>query len=149
MVKIKLTDNGVNVALAQRLLMACQTATSQVKDYCCGRYNDSDLLQSWSVRRWARALAARWVCRRRGNVAPKSIEEDAKEALDEMKRVQVSALNISDIGTRTAGWPFISNVIVDPAYDYAKIRVEQPLSEGTPTQYPQHVDWNSILFIEI
>src|SRR5438445_8568880 len=51
-------DSGVNVALGRRLVKACQYATGQVKLYCCPRYNDSDLVQSWSVNRWATTIAA-------------------------------------------------------------------------------------------
>lgn len=142
------TDNGVNTAFAARLLKACKYATAQVKLYCCGRYNDSDLVNSWSVNRWATALAKRWLARRRKQACPKSVEQDADEALSEMRQVQIAALQIEDIGTRTSGWPFLSNCVVDIRYDYAKIRVEQPLSEGTPTQYGQFIDWNSALFIE-
>jgi hypothetical protein len=142
-------DSGVNVALAQRLVKACQYGTSQVKLYCCSRYNDSDLATAWSPNRWATYLGAKWLCSRRGNSPPKSVAADAEEALAEMKQVRVGMLSIEDIGTRTSGWPFISNVRVDPAYEYAKIRVEQSLSEGTPTQYGQFCDWNSALLLEL
>jgi hypothetical protein len=141
-------DSGVNVALAQRLVKACQYGTSQVKLYCCSRYNDSDLATAWSPNRWATALGARWLCSRRGQSPPKGVADQAEEALDEMKAVRVGMLDIEDIGTRTAGWPFISNVTVDIGYTYTKVRVEQPTSEGTPTQYGQFVDWNSALFLE-
>lgn len=141
-------DSGVNVALAARLVKACNYATAQVKLYCCGRYDDSQLALSWSVNRWATNLGAKWMCRRRGGVTPKGVEEDAKEALEEMKYVQRGMLNIEDIGTRTAGWPFISNVSIQVGYDYAKLRVEQALSEPTPTQYGQYIDWNAALWIE-
>lgn len=141
-------DNGVNLALAQRALKACKYGTSQVKLYCCQRYDDSDLATSWDVNRWATALAAHWLCKRGGQSPPTSVEEDRKESLAEMKQVRVGMLSISDIATRSAGWPFLSNVTVNLAYDYNRVRVEQQLSEGTPTQYGQHVDWNSSLLLE-
>ena len=65
-----------------------------------------------------------------------------------MKQVRVGMLSISDIATRSAGWPFLSNVTVNLAYDYNRVRVESQLSEGTPTQYSQHIDWNSALLLE-
>ena len=142
------TDSGVNVALAQRLVKACQYATSQVKLYCCGRYDDSALAINWSANRWATALAAKWLCKRRAQGCPKAIAEDADEALDEMKAVQSGRLALEDIGTRTSGWPFISNTTVDVAYTVAKVRVEPQISEATPTLYPQYPDWSSILLLE-
>jgi hypothetical protein len=141
-------DSGVNLAMAQRLVKACQYGTAQVKLYCCGRYDDSALVQSWSCNRWATALASKWICKRRAQSCPKGIAEDAKEAIDEMKAVQLGMLSIEDIGTRTSGWPFISNFSMDLRYDYNRVRVEPQLSEGTPTGYPQFVDWNAGLFLE-
>ncbi len=141
-------DSGVNLATAQRLTKGCQYGTSQVKLYCNNRYDDSVLAQSWSVNRWSTYLAGRWVAKRRGQTAPKGIEQDVEEALDELRQVRTGMLCIEDIGTRTSGWPFISNVTVDIGYNITKVRVEQPISELTPTQYGQYVDWSSVLGVE-
>jgi hypothetical protein len=141
-------DAGVNTALAQRLVKACQYATSQVKLYCCPRYDDSVLAQCWSCNRWATALAARWLCRRRAQVAPKGVEDDTEEALAEMRQVRAGQMQLEDVGTRTAGWPFMSNATVNLAYDVARVRVEPQISERTPTVYGQYIDWDSALWIE-
>jgi hypothetical protein len=145
-------DNGVNFALAQRLVKACQYGTSQVKLYCSMRYDDTDLYNNaterGSVNRWATALASKWLCSRRGQSPPGSVAQDAKDALDELKMVRMGQLSIEDIGTRSAGTPFITNVTVDISYTYAKMRVEQNLSEMTPTQYGQYADWNSIFSLQ-
>jgi hypothetical protein len=144
--------SGVNLALAQRLLKACQLGTGRVQDYCFPRYDDQQLranaAQNGSVKRWSMALAAQWLGRRRGQVPPAGVEDDALESLEELKQVRTGMLSVGGIPTRTSGWPFISNMTVDPRYDYAKLRVEQPLSELTPTQYGQYVDWNSVTWLE-
>jgi hypothetical protein len=142
-------DSGVNYALGQRLVKGCKYGTSRVKLYCSGRYQDSDLATCWSANRWATTFAAQWLCRRRAQPCPKSIEEDAKDALTEMMMVQSGKLQLEDIGTRTAGWPFLSNLAININYDYARLRVEPPLSEPTPTQYAQWIDWNSALYLEV
>lgn len=142
------TDSGVNVVLAARLAKACYYGTSQVNLYCQTKYDPSQLVKSWSVNRWATSLAARWLGRRRGQSAPKAIEVDAQDAIDEMKMVNMGMLRIEDIGMRTSGWPFITNVSVDKRYTVNQVRVEQSISELTPTQYPQHVDWSSYFLLE-
>jgi hypothetical protein len=146
------TDNGVNLAFAQRLAKACQYGTSQVKFYCLTRYEDADLFSNaqerGSVNRWATSLAARWLCRRRGQSAPQGVQDDADESLEEMKAVRSSQGMIEDIPLRTSGWPFMSNVTIDVGYYTTKVRVEQQISEMTPVQYPQYIDWNSVLFLE-
>ncbi len=138
-------DSGVNVALAARLVKGCSYATAQVKLYCCPRYDDSQLAQSWSVNRWATVLGSRWVAKRLSRACPAGIEKDYEEVIEELKGVRMSFLNIEDIGTRTSGWPFISNVSVNLGYDIAKVRVEPQISEATPTQYGQFVDWNAVM----
>ncbi len=141
-------DNGVNLATAQRLLKGCWYGTAKVNDYCLNRYDAPVLAGNPTVNEWATAIAARWVAGRRGNACPMSVLEDAERALEDLKAVKVGSYNIGGIGTRTSGWPFISNVTVDLRYTYARVRVEPGLSEGTPTQYGQFIDWNSALFIE-
>lgn len=141
-------DDGVNTATAQRLIVACKTATAQVQLYCLGRYDDSQLVQSNIVQMWARALGCKWLCRRRTQAAPKGVLADAEDAIEEMKLVRRGQLNIEDVGTRTSSWPFITNSFVDQTYDYLKVRVITPLSEQTPTQYPQYVDYNSLYLWE-
>ncbi len=137
-------DSGVNLIGAQRLVKSCQYATSQVKLYCCKRYDDDQLVQAWSCNRWATTLAARWMCRRRMQQAPKGIEADAADCLDEMRQVMSGAMSIEDIGTRTTSWPYISNFEIDVRYNLGRVRVIPLLSEGTPTNYGQLIDWNSI-----
>jgi hypothetical protein len=141
-------DNGVNTALAARLVKGCSYGTSQVKLYCCGRYDDDKLATCWTANRWATVMAARWVCKRLLRACPQSIQDDWEECKEEMQALQSGQLHLEDIGMRTSGWPFVTNATVDIGYDYAKIRVEPQLSEGTPTQYGQFVDWNSALFVE-
>jgi hypothetical protein len=141
-------DNGVTVAEAARVLKAIQYATSRVKLYCCSRYDDSQLATAWSVNRWATVLAGRWLAKRRAQACPQGIESDFDEVMEELKGVRMSFLNVEDIGTRTAGWPFVTNLTVPVGYDVAQVRVEPAISEGTPTQYGQFIDWGSVFIAD-
>lgn len=142
-------DNGINLVEAGRLVKACQYGTAQVNLYCQPRYNQSDLYtnatQRGSVNRWATILAAKWLTSRRGMSPPGAVAQDAKDALEELKGVRYARLNVENIGTRSAGWPFFSNVTVQVGYTTAKARFEPSISEGTPTQYGQYVDWQSVM----
>jgi phage gp36-like protein len=142
-------DNGVNVWLGGMLVKACSYATARIKSYCCNRYNDSDLVKSWSVNQWATVIAARWLGKRRYQLATTSIEDDYKEVMEELVKVQCSQLNIEDIGTRTSGWPFMSNISLDLNAYYRKAVVEPAISEPTQTQYPQSIDWSSYFSLGI
>jgi hypothetical protein len=141
-------DNGVNVWLAGLLVKACQIATAKCKLYLCNIYDDSQLVLSWSVNQWATAIGARWLGTRRFMAAPENVQQAYDEAIEEMKAVAAGQLSIEDIGTRTSAWPFLSNISINDGFTFRKLRVEWPISEQTPTQYPQSVDWSSFYAIE-
>lgn len=136
-------DSGVNAMTGARLLVGCRKGTSKVKLYCNGRYDDSQLQLAGSVCDWAALYACKWLCQRRAQGCPKSILRDWEEALEEMRMVQCGQLMLEDCGTRGSDWPVITNVIVNPAYDGMRARMQPNISEGTPAAYPQYIDWNS------
>lgn len=138
-------DSGVNAATGSRLLVGARKGTSKVKLYCNGRYDDSQLALSGTVLDWAAIGAAKFLCTRRAQGCPKSIMADYEEAVEEMRMVQGGQLQIEDIGTRGTDWPTVTNVTVNPGYDGMRARVQPYISEGTPTAFPQYVDWNSAL----
>lgn len=144
-------DNGINLVQANRLVKACQYGTAQVNLYLLQQYNQSDLFanaaQRGSVNRWATILAAKWLTSRRGMSPPGSVAEDAKEALDELKRVRYGQLRVEGIGVRSAGVPFFTNVTVEIGYAVAKARMQPSISEMTPTQYGQWVSWSAVFNI--
>jgi len=141
-------DSGVNAATGARLLVGCRKGTSWVKLWCNGRYDDSQLKISGSVCDWATNYAGKWLCQRRAQGCPKGIAVDYKEHLEALKLVQSGGLDIEDIGTRGADWPFVTNVTVNPAYDNMRVRVQPNISEQTPTAYGQFIDWNSAASLE-
>ena len=142
------TDNGINLATAYRLVEACRFGTSRVMLLCCARYDPQQLVRSYNVKRWAVAVAAKWLTSRRGQSPPKSIMDEAEEAEESMRLVWTGALQIDSAGTRTSSWPFISNVQVDHRYNTAQVRVQPSISEGTPTQYAGFVDWSSVFAVD-
>lgn len=136
-------DSGINAATGARLLIGARKGTSKVKLWCNQRYDDSQLALSGTVCDWATICACKFLCTRRAQGCPKSIANDYEEAIEEMRMVQNGQLAIEDVGTRGADWPAVVNVTVNPAYDGMRARVQQFISEGTPTSFGQYVDWNS------
>lgn len=142
-------DSGVNASTGARLLIGARKGTSKVKLYCNGRYDDSQLVLSGSVCDWATIAAAKFLATRRAQACPKSLQDDYDEAIAEMQMVQAGQLALEDIGTRGTDWPGIVNVTVNPGYDNMRARVQPNISDGTPTNFPQYVDWNSAMNIGI
>lgn len=136
-------DSGVNAATGARLLVAARKGTSKVKLYCNQRYDDSQLRLSGTVTDWATDIAVWFMCRRRVQSVPKSVQGAFEMALEELKAVYAGQLSVEDIGTRGADWPSVSNITVRPGYNGMQARVEPAISEGTPTAYSQYIDWNS------
>lgn len=141
-------DSGVNAATGARLLVGCRKGTSWIKLWCNSRYDDSQLKLSGSVLDWAANYASRYLCMRRGQGCPKGIQADYEEHLECLKMVQGGQLMLEDCGTRGVDWPTVTNVTVDPSFDYQRARVEPNMSEQTPTAYSQFVDWNSAMWLE-
>jgi hypothetical protein len=142
-------DSGVNAATGARLLVGCRKGTSKVKLYCNSRYDDSQLLLSGTVCDWAAIYASKFICSRRKQGVPKGIAADWKDALDELRMVQTGQLALEDIGTRGIDWPTVTNITVNPAYDFMRARVEPNISEQTPTAYNQFIDWSSAAALEL
>lgn len=142
-------DSGVNAATGARLLVGTRKGTTKVKLYCNARYDDSQLVLSGTVCDWATACAAKFLCTRRAQGCPKSIQADYDEAIEEMRMVQSGQLYIEDIGTRGADWPTVSNVTVNPGYDGMRARVQPNISEQSTTGYGQFIDWNSAMLLSL
>jgi hypothetical protein len=141
-------DSGINAATGARLLVGCRKGTSKVKLYCNSRYDDTQLVLSGTVCDWTALIAAKFLCSRRAQGCPKSIQADYQEAIEELRMVQGGQLEIEDCGTRGVDWPAMSNVTVDPSYDGMRVRVEPNISEQTPTAYSQYIDWNSAFWVD-
>ena len=141
-------DSGVNAATGARLVVGTRKGTSKVKLYCNQRYNDNQLVLSGTVCDWTTVAAARFLCTRRAQGCPASIQADYDEAIEEMRMVQAGQLSIEDIGTRGVDWPTVTNITVNPGYDGMRARVEPNISEQTPTAYHQYIDWNSATILD-
>lgn len=140
------TDSGLNVATAARLLQACKFGTSKVQRYCLARYNDSDLATTVSAQYWATIMAAQWLARRCLRAEPESLKNEAEEVVEELKGVRAGTLSVETVSTRTAGWPFLDNMTVNPAYTNHKLRLQPSISEGTPTQFGNWIDYSDAYF---
>ena len=142
------TDNGVNVWLGGMMVKACRYAAAKIQDYCVTRYDATQLVQSYTVNQWAVTIAAKWLATRLYRAAPEQIQSAFLETIEELKEVKAGLYNIALAAPRTSEWPFMSNVTIDHRYTDRVVRVEPQLSEPTPTQYAQSIDWTSYYSIE-
>lgn len=106
-------------------------ATSKVNDYCEGRYDIADLAANWTVNEWASILAARWLCLRRCNPIPESVQALYEEAVEQLQQVKAGQYDLGDAAERTTKGPAWSNLRLS-LHRVRKLRVERPISEKTP-----------------
>lgn len=146
----RLDDDGSGVVTTDEqayFTRAANWATGQVRFYTCQLYDDADLASSFMVNYWAAVLTALMIAPRRSNPVPDSLRELAFGAdgrggvMGDLRQVRDQKQQIPDIGYRSVPWPAWSNIRVDPRYRLRQQRVERPISERTPTQYAQQVDW--------
>ncbi|MDE2097156.1 MAG: hypothetical protein KGL39_07910 [Patescibacteria group bacterium] len=119
---------------------ALNWGTDRVNFFCLTLYAASDLATSDMVNQWATICAAWWFSHRRGNPPPGAYEELYKDTIADLKSVKSGENQIPDIGYREVQWPAWSNIHVSTVYQLKRSRVERPISEKTPTTYPQNVD---------
>jgi hypothetical protein len=132
-------------------VQAANYATAKVKAYCLPRYASEDMAKSWLVNEWATIIATQWLCMRRLNGVPETVKEylygDGTETnpgvMGELIGVRAGRFKIPDCPSRYNESPAYSNIRVDPIYRTRQIRTQKSISEKTPTQYPQTVDWGS------
>jgi hypothetical protein len=126
--RARLTTQGIN------------WATSRVNFYCQRRYESSDLADSWLVNDWATVVAVRWLCTRRGNSVPQSIQALYDEVIGDLEQVRDGKMQLPDIGSRSVEWMVWSNVKVDWRYPLRRVRVQRPISERSERNYRQRND---------
>lgn len=103
-------------------------------------YEAAGLAASVVVNEWCALLVARRLCRHRGNSVPQSLETACEEARKDVDAVRRKEMVLPDCHLRRRQGMTFSNVRVDCRYNLRRIRVERPLSDRMPTQYPQVVD---------
>lgn len=141
-------DGTVDTDEAPRVLRACNVATARVLRYTQTLYDSEDLVNSWSVWHWATVIAAYWLCCRRNNPIPASLQALYDETIEDLTAVKLGLLPIEDIGYKTTLAPLWSNVRIDNNYSIRQLRVQRPISERSPVQFPQKTDTLAEVLVE-
>lgn len=144
-VSLRLDDDQSGAVAAGELdrltTHAVNYATAEVNMRVGGRYAPAQLAESWVVYEWATVIAARWLCARRANPVPTTIQDAFDKALEDMLLVQERKLSLNDIAERAAPQPTLSNMTLDSRYRVKQLRVQRPLSTPRPSviRNPDHL----------
>jgi phage gp36-like protein len=127
-------------------------ATEEIDLYLRQRYTQAVLATSTLVERWAVVMAARFLCQRRGNVVPDSIEQEWNRIADPdgglLSQISRARRQLPGMPLREDLRPTWSNLHVDRRYQRSTIRVTKQNSSDPPTKltqdgsidYPQRYD---------
>lgn len=133
-------DGAVNETEQLMITKALNQAAAKVNQYCVRFYTPAVLATSWTVHEWASNIAARELCKRRGNPVPTSIEKEYEDTIEDMKAVAAGE-PIEDLVPRHQKGPRFSNGRVDTTYGVRKWRVQRPLSSPQAPERAQNVDY--------
>lgn len=126
-------DDGPSLVTA-----AIAAATSRV-DFYCGRYPMADLAASAWVNDVATFVAVRWLCMRRLNEVPASIEQEWEERREELELIRQGKAAVPRVAvSRRPGT--VTNRTVDLRRFNNQTRQNGPMSTGAGSGYPRPTD---------
>lgn len=108
-------------------------ATEEIRLYAGRRYSDSGLATSTLIERWCVSLAGYFISQSRANAAPAGLKADFERIMAHLVAIAKGLEQIPGIALRADMRPTMSNLQVDRAYRYSKIRKSVQNSSGSNT----------------
>ena len=111
-------------------------ATDEINGSCLQQYTKTVLEGQAQVNAWCKKMAARFLCERRGNPVPDSLEREFERIAGPggfLDRVSRNRYQIADAPKRRELVPTVSNLKVDRRFRYSKLRVIRPTSSKAAT----------------
>ncbi len=112
-------------------------ASAEIDLFLLSRYEEAALADNRHLNRWATVMAARFLCLRRGNMPPESLELEFTRIVDPetgfLARVRAGRLKLPGVRRKYNAAPSFSNLTVDRRYPREKIRVTEANSDGEST----------------
>lgn len=114
-------------------------ATGEIDFYVAGRYTAAQLATSNLINRWCTVLATFFLCERRGNPPPQSVQTEATRIWELLQKVH-DGWPIAGLGGRAMS---MSNLTVDRRYRRHTIRVTESNSTQGTSSLPRDTanDW--------
>lgn len=130
------TDDGSELAL---MAAAIDYASGRIDFYTIPPYSQLVLAGSRWVRDVATVFALHWLCLRRLNEAPKSLESDREERLEELKLIQEGKAQVPGVA-RSRRPVTVTNQRIDLRRFNNNPRSDRARSTGAPGDYRRPTD---------
>lgn len=119
-------------------------AATEVNGYLELIYPIAGLALSARVKYYTRDIACYLACIRRGNPAPKVIEDRYNATIEALKLLMRGSMTLPDVAQSKANAPVLSNLRVRN-FPVPQVKVVTGTSTGTPAGYSQFADeWDVI-----
>lgn len=119
-------------------------ATEEIDVWARQRHTQAQLQTSTLINRWCVVIAARFLCHRRGNVVPDTIEREWERLADPetglLVKLSQGRVQLPGIALRDDLRPTWSNLKVDRRFRHSKIRVTSSNSSDAPTALTQDTE---------
>jgi Mu-like prophage protein gp36 len=112
-------------------------ATEEINLFCRQYYLAADLANSTLINRWCTVLSVYFLCQRRGNPVPESIQAEFERIMLYLERVRTGEMKLPDVPYAANLSPSFSNMTVDRRFPASRVRVEQRSSDGIPSALTQ------------
>jgi len=112
-------------------------ATEELDLFLTERYAQAELQTSTIVNRWATVIACRFLCQRRGNVVPDSMETEWERIQGHLEAIAADRRSLPGIALRDQMIPTMSNLAIDQRYRRNKSRVTRTNSSTAPSKLPR------------
>lgn len=113
-------------------------ATDEINLYANQRYLADDLADSTLINRWCTTLAAYFLCMRRGNPVPESLQYEFERIMVNLTKIQEGLLTLPGVPMNGDLSPSFSNLKVDRRFRHSKIRVTKVNSSSSTSKLQQN-----------
>jgi phage gp36-like protein len=114
----------------------CITQASQELEFYCRRYAPAALSQSSLITRWCTVISCVFLCQRRGNPVPESLQAEMDRIYAMLKEIDQNGKPIPGIGQSSACVPKFSNLTVERGF-CEPVRVVRGNGSHAPVSTPQ------------
>lgn len=138
----RLSQVGVDLRIDDDISTATEClneATIEVQGYCLRLYSNAQLLASDWVTLKTTDIATYFLCGRRGNDIPPSVQARYEKAIADLEKVQTSAMTIPDAAKSSASAPTLTNQRVR-LWPIPHVVSTEHNSTGNPSGYERSED---------
>lgn len=105
-------------------------ASGEIELFTNGWYDATGLASSTLVTRWATVMASVFLCQRRGNPVPESLQMEFERISAMLERVRTGELRIPGVAFSADMRPAFSNLTIDRRFNNQRARVVRQSSSG-------------------